>query len=187
MKILDTALSIECSGKYNGPLLPRNFCERVAIDGRIIRMSNYIENILQTLLPKNTCILKSVALPELPLHSLYTADFILFKLEESDVPRSYEERRDILLDLLSTKTSHLGNSCLTAIFIHVPEDYLISSESTPHWKLIGSQKMRLRQFRTLGFNTVTLNHEKITQIKLQPQLVEDYLRHCLTKVQFLAA
>jgi hypothetical protein len=184
LKLLDTSLAIDCPGLYKGPLLPKNFASHnVFIDGRILRISNYIESILKEVVPSDIEVQKSVVLPELPPNPIYVADFVLStsSKQSQSTPTKSDELKTLILSRLNGETNQSNLSNLTAILIHVPEHYLRCEESE---RVVGSQAMRTRHLRNFGLNVATLRYEKLSELKAQPDKLKEYLKERLGMAGF---
>lgn len=163
LKLLDTALTLECS-QYQGPLLLSDFpSSAVKLDPRIKKMSDHLtdEEILPSILDSDKSILSSVVLKNLPLTELYVVDIIIHPKGKSSLFYLMDSWNDFI-----------------ALLIHLPEHY---DSSGRH--LIGSQVMRKRHLRCLGLNVVDLEYNIVSSLLADKQELRDYLKHRLHNVE----
>ncbi|OXA57020.1 FAST kinase domain-containing protein 3 [Folsomia candida] len=93
LKLLDISISIECSSKYGGPMLPRDFTSRsVFIDGRILRMGNWLEEVVKEVLGVRCSVEKFIVLPNLPLNAFYIADILVANVRRFESERTLFSR-----------------------------------------------------------------------------------------------
>lgn len=155
LKLLDTALTLECDS-YSGPLLPPDLCTHgVKQDGRIERISNCIKKALISLFGSPECVASSIVLKNLPLTELYIVDFI-----------AHPSGTPTFLDYRDTP-----NAC-TAFLVHLPEHYDSSGQF-----LIGPQVMRKRHLQCIGLKVVGLHYYTVITLKHHERHLEEYLKH----------
>jgi hypothetical protein len=175
MKLLDTALTIECPNKYGGPMLPKDFSSKsVFIDGRVLRMGNWLEIIVKEVLGVRCSVEKFVVLPCLPLNPLYIADLVISNTKGFDSDR-YSYLKSRISSRLNTGVQPMDNDKnLTVILIHVPEHFTRDGKN-----LIGSEVMRIRHLKAVGFNVVTVDHTNVSELKVHPSALREYLKERL--------
>lgn len=166
LKLLDTALALECS-EYNGPLLPRQISGyQVNIDNRIKRIINDNLDIITVIAGGKTSYTTLTVPQQLPYCNLYTID-ILFH------PPGFS-----LLNYNTTKDRNV----LVAALIHLPEHYDASGKY-----LIGEQQMRIRHLRHIGLKVVSLQYSALTKLSMHRKELYEYLAeqmtHALSSIQ----
>lgn len=150
LKILDTALTLECSS-YRGPLLPRDHTAKTLHqDGRIRKAANMIADVLQV---EKGFLSTAVVLGQLPLSELYLVDVLLH-----DKPLEAPYLQSIV-----------KGTC-TALLVHVPEHY---DSSGRH--LIGPQVMRRRHLMAVGLKVVEIDYKAISKFSVHPIALRNYV------------
>lgn len=151
LKLLDTALTLECP-MYRGPLLPRDHSAKcIWQDGRVKRAANQLASALRGTI--SGFVSTSVILGQLPLTELYVVD-VLVHPKALDTPH---------LPAVSPGTC-------SAFLIHVPEHY----DSSGHY-LTGPQVMRRRHLIKLGLGVVELDYGVIQRLAMCPDELRDYV------------
>ncbi|KAK6642631.1 hypothetical protein RUM43_004133 [Polyplax serrata] len=161
LKLLDTALTLECS-TYKGPLLlPDMPGGLVAQDPRIQRLSDSLMDILPRVLDQDKSFISSVVLKNLPLTELYIVDIVIHPVGRSILFHPEDSWND-----------------LTALLIHLPEHYDSSGKY-----LVGSQVMRKRHLRCIGLNVVDLNYSTVTSLLGDEAELRAYLKSQLSTAE----
>lgn len=158
LKLLDTAMTLECKN-YQGPLLlPDLSSSLISQDTRIQKVSDYLLEILPSILEPDKNIASSVVLKNLPLTELYIVDVIVHPKGKPSLLYSTDSWNDF-----------------TALLVHIPEHY----DSTGK-HLVGSQVMRKRHLRSIGLNVVDLDYNKINAMKNEEGELKEYLKNRLS-------
>lgn len=174
-------MTIECPNKYNGPMLPKDFTARsVFVDGRILRMGNWLEDVIREVLGVRSSVEKFVVLPNLPLSYFYIVDILVSNIRKMDADRFTHLKNRISSRLNSGQTPEDNDRSLTAILIHVPEHYTRDGRN-----LVGSEVTRIRHLTALGFNVAPLNYAKLSELKVHPVELREYLRESITQSGYL--
>lgn len=160
LKLLDTALTLECN-EYQGPLLPRQVSGiQVIIDNRIKRIINDNLDII-TLIAGDTTSYSTLTVPQqLPYCNLYTIDILFHPSGLS------------LLNYSKTKDRNV----LVAALIHLPEHYDASGTY-----LIGEQQMRIRHLRHIGLKVVSLQYTSLTKLSMHRKELYEYIAQQMTQ------
>jgi hypothetical protein len=126
---------IECPTKYNGPCLPRDFTSKsIFIDGRILRVGNWLEDVVKEVLGLRYSVEKFIVLPSLPLNALYIADILIANVRRFESER-YNYLKNRIASRLNTGILPIDNERqFTTLLIHVPEHYTRDGHN-----LIGSE------------------------------------------------
>lgn len=161
-------------------MLPKDFTSRsVFIDGRILRMGNWLEDVVKEVLGVRFSVEKFVVLPGLPLNTSYISDILIANVRRFESER-YNYLKNRIASRLNTGVLPMDNDReLTVILIHVPEHYSRDGEH-----LIGSEVMRIRHFKSLGFNVASLAYTKISELKVNPSGLRQYLREKVQQAGF---
>lgn len=153
LKLLDTALTLECS-EYLGPLLPRNIGNPIVVDNRLKRVINDNLDII-TMVAGGTTSYSTLKIPQqLPQCSLYVID-ILFHPSGFSL-MNYDKIRD--------------RDVLVAALIHLPEHYDASG-----MYLVGEQQMRIRHLRHIGLKVVALQYTTLTKLAMHRKELSEYI------------
>lgn len=176
LKLLDTAFTLECPGKYNGPKLPKDFTARtIFIDGRILRLIPVLKESLTELCGNDFTISSNLVLPGLPYNELYYVDILL-----TSPQLAHESEVNSTLRSMINNKLHIGNTNVdesikhVAILINIPEHF-----SSDGQHLIGSQVMRKRHLEAIGVKVINVTHLKLCQLRVHPKLVIEYLKEKL--------
>lgn len=162
LKLLDTALSLECKD-YNGPLLPINRGTSFFYDNRIKRLLNHIRESFEVVAGGVDCLSTSVALPYCSPH-LYTIDVMFHPpgLQSSMLYWKLKKDRNINVALL----------------IHLPEHFCSCGDI-----LIGPQAMRSKHLRILGLKVVNLKYEILSRLRMHTKELNKYIIENIKKSQ----
>ena len=207
LKLLDSALTLECGPKYNGPLLPKDFSAKsVNVDGRIPRFAAVVENSLKALFKNSKCVTESIArVPNMPLNELYIIDLFLHKMPIPP-PTSTEQEVDVLEMSLQRPSEVLRQRFNPRYDDVVVASKMATSKASGRGSrskeeeaeliavlihlpehfcsggrdLIGPQMMRVRHLRLLGCSVMSLSLEKLAELRSQPQALLDYLQESLS-------
>lgn len=154
LKLLDTALTIECS-EYKGPLLPRQMNKnQLVINDRIKRVINDNIDII-TLVAGGKTEFSTLTVPQqLPYCAFYAIDILFHPAGLSLL--NYNKLKD--------------RNILVAALIHLPEHY--DSSGT---YLIGEQQMRIRHLRHIGLKVVSLQHAKLSKLSMHRKELYAYI------------
>lgn len=152
LKIIDQCMTLECI-HYNGPVLPRSkLATSIWWDHRIKRVLKDINSSLEKVF-HGYSISYSTILSQLPYMSLYLIDGLVHPVK---------------LEIHSRYINFKKNPGLcTAILIHLPEHYCWENEN-----LIGIESTRIRHFRKIGLNVMSLNYQKLLGLKYPAELTE---------------
>ncbi|XP_055317229.1 uncharacterized protein LOC129576327 [Sitodiplosis mosellana] len=154
LKLLDTALTLECS-EYNGPLLPRQVGgNQVTIDNRIKRIINDNSDIIQLIAGDKTSYTTLQVPQQLPYCNLYTIDVLFHPPGFSLI--NYNKIKD--------------RNVLVAALIHLPEYY-----DTSGTYLIGEQQMRIRHLRHIGLKVVSLQYTALSKLSMHRKELYEYI------------
>jgi len=156
LKLFDTTMKLECRG-YEGPFLPKdtNF-KRVNIDSRVVRVVRELMDPMADVVGDITRLGKSVVLSSLPLHPLYIVDMMVYPTHAASLLR------------FGINTKNNGN---VAVLILTPEHYDRTGEH-----LVGSQAMRIRQLRIMGFKVMCVNMQMVNKLMMHPKKLREYLQ-----------
>lgn len=158
LKLLDTAMTLECS-TYRGPILPRDQCDAMlAIDNRIKCVLNDNIDVITMIAGSSDAFTKSIVPSALPYNTFNVID-ILFH------PAGLTSN---LLNYYNNNSLHDRNVYVAAL-IHLPDHYDSSQQY-----LIGAQKMRIRHLRRIGMKVVSLNYEKLTRLGIHKNELRQY-------------
>ncbi|XP_063221138.1 FAST kinase domain-containing protein 3, mitochondrial-like [Bacillus rossius redtenbacheri] len=156
LKLFDTAMTLECS-QYRGPMLPRDHSVKpVWLDGRVIRMVNFVVQPLSTIVGGPDRLSTMVAVPQLPLTDLYVVDLVIHPSQMGGSMLPFNIRS--------------GRNVFVAVLIHIPDHF---SSDGKH--LIGPQVMRKRHLRKIGFKVVELDYNTLWRMKVHPKELQSYL------------
>lgn len=160
LQVLDTALTLECPGHYQGPLLPRSrgLSRPVWQDGRVRSMSFALR---ETLWGAERQATTSVLLSDLPANELFLLDLVVHPSE-----CSWRRRQ----------ASGVDRSQCTVLLVHVPEHFSKDGKT-----LIGPQALRTRVLQHLGFKVARLRYDKLTRLRVHPQAFRQYVEEKLAK------
>jgi|UniRef100_A0A2S2QUT9 Xaa-Pro dipeptidase len=152
LQIIDQCMTLECD-HYHGPILPRNkSANYIWWDHRIKRVLKDIKSSLENVF-HGYKISYSIILSQLPIMSLYVIDGLVHPVQ---------------LEINSRYANLKRNSGLcTAILIHLPEHYCWENEN-----LIGIESTRIRHFRKIGLNVMSVNYQKLLELKYPAELTE---------------
>jgi len=155
LKLFDAGMKLECRG-YGGPYLPKDTSyKNVNIDFRARKMSKLLFDPLGELLEDYSRIGHQVVLSSLPLHASFIVDLMI-----------YATRSEALLRF-GFKTENSSN---IAVLIHLPEHYDRNKSN-----LIGSQVMKIRHLRTMGFRVMTVDYEAANKIRGNANQLKEYV------------
>lgn len=152
LKIIDQCMTLECD-HYRGPVLPKdNFAKSIWSDYRIKRLLKEINSTLENVFQgyKISC---STILSQLPLMSMYIIDALVHPVK-FEINNRYMNFK-----------KHPG--LCTVILVHLPEHYCWEKEH-----LTGVETTRIRHFQKLGLNVMSVNYEKILDLKYSAELTE---------------
>lgn len=158
LKILDTALTLECRASRE-PLLPRHIADNpINIDSRIKRVLNEVFDDIATVAGGFTSFTKLTIPQQLPLCNLYAVDILFhpsgwFNYDSDKDPNMY-----------------------VAALIHLPEHY----DSTGTY-LTGEQQMRIRHLRLIGMKVVSLDYVKLRKLYVDRKELRDYFSEQMKK------
>jgi len=156
LKLFDTTMKLECRG-YDGPFLPKDKHYRsLSSDSRIIRTASKLLDPLADVVGDITRIGKSVVLSSLPLHPLYIVDMMVYPTHAASLLR------------FGINTKNNGN---VAVLILTPEHYDRTGEH-----LVGSQAMKVRQLRIMGFKVMLVNMQTVNKLMMHPKQLREYLQ-----------
>lgn len=168
LKLLDATLTLEASN-YNGPLLPKDHSAKsLWTDGRIRRMLNSIRPYMERLAGGSDRMSYSVIIGKLPTNNMYIIDILI---HPPGLTKFFQ------YSVFKDKNVNI------AILILLPEHFDHKGEH-----LCGSQEMRIRHFRRLGFKVVTFKYSEVAKRLLLPNQLEEYLseriKHALPALDF---
>lgn len=152
LKMIDQCMTLECN-HYHGPVLPKNkSVKNIWWDHRIKRVLKDISSSLENVF-RGYSISYLTIVSQLPIMSLYVIDGFVHpvKLE------------------INSRYMNLKNypGLCTAILIHLPEHYCWENEN-----LIGIESTRIRHFRKIGLNVMSINYQKLLELKYPAELTE---------------
>lgn len=152
LKLIDQCLTIECD-QYKGPMLPKDkFSKSIWWDFRIKRVLKEINNSLENVF-QGYKISYSIILNQLPLMSIYIIDALVHP-ENIEINRKYINFKQ-------------NPGLCTAILIHLPESYCWEND-----QLIGIEATRIRHFRKIGLNVMSINYNKLLELKYPAEQTE---------------
>ncbi|XP_060851471.1 FAST kinase domain-containing protein 3, mitochondrial-like [Rhopalosiphum padi] len=152
LKIIDQCMTLECD-HYRGPVLPKDkFAKSIWCDYRIKRILKEISSTLENIF-QGYKISYSTILSRLPLMSIYIIDALVH-------PDKFE-----LNNRYINFKKHPG--LCTVILVHLPEHYCWEKEH-----LTGIETTRIRHFQKIGLNVMSINYEKILELKYPAELTE---------------
>lgn len=155
LKLLDATFTLECNN-YSGPMLPRDHSAKsIWQDGRIKRIANSIDDVVEQIAGGPDNYTKSVIIGKLPVNSLYVIDILIHPTGIKNF-WSFSIRSD--------------RNVYVAVLILLPEHYNSTGEF-----LIGPQVMRIRHLRKLGLKVVTLDFNKLAKLRMHPKQCHLYL------------
>lgn len=152
LKIIDQCMTLECD-HYRGPVLPKDkFAKSIWCDYRIKRLLKEINSTLENTF-QGYKISYSTILSQLPLMSIYIIDALVHPVK---------------LELNSRYINFTKYPGLcTVILVHLPEHYCWEKEH-----LTGIETTRIRHFRKIGLNVMSINYKKILELKYPAELAE---------------
>lgn len=154
LKLLDTAMTLECN-EYNGPLLPRQINSNpLLIDNRIQRIINDNIDIIEMVAGGETSYTTSTVPKPLPYNKLYEID-VLFHPPGLSLLLNYNMLTD--------------RNVYVAALIHLPEHYDSSGKY-----LTGQQQMRIRHLRRIGLKVVSLQYTTLAKLSMHRKELQDY-------------
>lgn len=152
LKLIDQCMTLECE-HYRGPQIPKDkFSKSIWWDFRIKRMLKDINSSLENVF-QGYKISYSTILSQFPIMSIYIIDALVH-------PVKFE----INCKYINFKKNP---GLCTAILIHLPEHYCWESEH-----LIGIETTRIRHFRKIGLNVMSINYNKLLKLKYPAELTE---------------
>lgn len=152
LKLIDQCMTLECE-YYKGPLLPKdNYAKSVWSDYRIKIIFKDINHHLENIF-KNYTISYSIVLSQLPLMSIYIIDALIHPPEYNMNSKYLNFKRNPGL--------------CTAILVHLPEHYCWENNY-----LIGIENTRMRHFRKIGLNVMSINYKKLSELKYPAEIIE---------------
>jgi len=157
LKLFDSAMNLSCRG-YKGPFLPKDTNYKpIRQDMRVVRLSGkLLEPLADVIGGDVTRLGRLVVLSSLPLHPLFIVDLMIYPSHAASLNR------------FGFKTNNSSN---TAVLILTPEDY---DRSGKH--LMGSQTMRVRLLKMMGFKVMTVKLQLASQLLLHPRKLREYLQ-----------
>lgn len=161
LKLLDTALTLECS-EYNGPLLPRQVGSQSIIDNRIKRIINEITDIITLVAGGKTSYTTLTVPQQLPHCSLYAIDILFHPTGLSLL--NYNKLKD--------------RNVLVAALVHLPEHYDASGTY-----LVGEQQMRIRHMRRIGLKVVSLQYTTLSKLSMHRRELHAYVVEQMKQAQ----
>lgn len=161
LKLIDRCMTLECDS-YKGPMLPKdNFSKSIWLDYRIKKILNEISGNLEMLF-KNYEITYKIILNQLPVMSIYIIDALVH-------PIGFEMNNRYI-------NFKKNPGLCTAILIHLPEHYCWENEH-----LIGIENTRIRHFRKIGLNVMSVNYTNLLKFKYSKELSE-YIKYRYTNM-----
>lgn len=152
LKIIDQCMTLECD-HYRGPLLPKDkFAKSIWCDYRIKRILKEINSTLENTF-QGYKISYSAILSRLPLMNIYIIDALVHPVKFEINNRYIDFKK------------HPG--LCTVILVHLPEHYCWEKKH-----LIGIETTRIRHFQKIGLNVMSINYEKILELKYPAELTE---------------
>ncbi|XP_032681046.1 uncharacterized protein LOC116848738 [Odontomachus brunneus] len=162
--LFDTTMSLECKDYQGSPINIDRSTKLLSVDTRIRSIVNRIYKPLGRLVGGEHKLSRSVILSRLPLINFYIPDILIHPLVKSSP--------------VFNLNLHKKRNINTAILIHLPEYYCWNSRH-----LIGSQIMRKRQMRKLGFRVAYLDYTRLTKLANQDDKLMSYLSQSLDSVE----
>jgi len=160
LKLFDATMSLECKDYRGSPInLDRN-TKSLNLDMRIRGIINKIHKPLAHLVGGEHKLSRSVVLSRLPLINFYILDILIHPLLKSTP--------------VFNLNLHKKRNINTVILIYLPEYYCWNTRV-----LIGSQVMRKRQVRKLGFRVAHLDYAKLAELVDQDDKLLSYLSQSL--------
>lgn len=154
LKLLDAAMTLECK-QFSGPFLPRQMIgDRITNENRVKCILNDNIDVIKMIAGDETSFTLSTQPKQMPYHTLYTID-ILFHPAGWNLLLSLNKLRD--------------RNTFVAALIHLPEDY---DSSQQH--LTGSQQMRIRHLRKIGFKVVSLKYSTLAKLAIHRKELYNY-------------
>lgn len=154
LKLLDTAMTLECN-EYKGPMLPRQINENpLIIENRIKRLINDNIDIIQLIAGDEASFTVSTIPKQLPYTNLYAID-ILFHPPGLSLLLNYNMLND--------------RNIYVAALIHLPEHYDSSGKY-----LTGEQQMRIRHLRRIGLKVVSLQYTVMAKLSMHRKELHEY-------------
>lgn len=152
LKLIDQCMTLECD-QYHGPALPKdNYAKSIWWDYRIKRILKDINNSLEIVF-QDYKISYSTILSQLPIMSIYIIDALV---------------HPVRFEINSRYINFKQNPGLcTAILVHLPEHYCWENK-----QLTGIETTRIRHFRSIGLNVMSLNYKQLLQLKYPAELTE---------------
>lgn len=159
LKLIDTAMTLECS-TYHGPILPKERCDaRLSADNRIKCVINDNIDVIAKIAGGKNAFTKFTVPDSLPYNDFYVIDILFHPAGlTSQLWRYYYNK------------SVLDRNVYVAVLVHLPEHY----ESSQQY-LIGAQKMRIRHLRRIGLKVVSLNYERLTRLGMHKEELRQYI------------
>lgn len=152
LKLIDQCMTLECD-HYNGPMLPKDkLAKSIWWDYRIKRILIDINSSLQNIF-QGYKISYSTILTQLPIMSIYVIDALVH-------PTKYEINHKYI------NFKKYPGLC-TAILIHLPEHHCWENDH-----LTGIENTRIRHFRKIGLNVMSINYTNLLQLKYPAELTE---------------
>ncbi|XP_050542455.1 FAST kinase domain-containing protein 3, mitochondrial-like [Daktulosphaira vitifoliae] len=152
LKLIDQCMTLECK-HFQGPVLPRDkSAKSIWIDFRIKKVIKYVSNNIEHVF-KDFNISYSIFLSQLPIMSIYFIDALVHP-KNSEINYKYINFKEY-------------PGLCSAIIIHLPEHYCWESEN-----LIGMEETRIRHFRKIGLNVITMNYNKLNELKYPAEITE---------------
>lgn len=154
LKLLDTALTLECK-EYKGPLLPKHAAKtQLLIDNRIKRIINDNMDIITLVAGDKTSFSTLIVPQQLPYCALYAIDILFHPVGLGLL--NYNKMKD--------------RNILVAALIHLPEHYDCSGTH-----LIGEQQMRIRHLRHIGLKVLSLQYTKLSKLSMHRKELHSYI------------
>ncbi|XP_045505209.1 FAST kinase domain-containing protein 3, mitochondrial-like [Colias croceus] len=142
--LIDTSLSIECND-YSGPLMPKDqWLQPVVQDLRISNIVSKIKDTIVSIVGEDR-MSTEVLVPNYCSDKSFLIDIMLHPVGLGSDTFNWK--------LKITKNENI------AILVHLPDHYCTKSD-----QLIGSQMMKIRHLKLLGFNVVSLKYSVLSQL-----------------------
>lgn len=165
IKLLDAAMSLECTQYGPSHILPKDIqAKSICRDGRVTRLANDLTIPLQAFCGPHMSVHTSVVLRNLPLSELFVVDLLIAPAEETPHYRYGKDRS-------------YYNCSTVAITIHPPDHYVGKER-----RLIGSQAMRDRHLRMMGFNVAHFAWEDVVKVLTRKEQLHAFLDSRLSHV-----
>ncbi|XP_077296511.1 FAST kinase domain-containing protein 3, mitochondrial-like isoform X2 [Arctopsyche grandis] len=164
LKLLDTALSLECKA-HKGPLLPKDHgAKSYLYDGRVKRLLNHTRESFEIAAGGVDCFSTFVVLPYIYTTNLYIIDVMFHPpgLRSSMLNWNLKKDRNVNVALL----------------IHVPEHFCSYGDT-----LLGPQVMRIKHLRILGLKVVNLKYEILSRLRMHTKELNKYIVENIKKSQ----